>query len=42
MQKKSRDLKNFVKTLILDIDASVMETEGIFQDEIKNLIEEQQ
>lgn len=42
MQLKSRDLNNLVKTLILDIDASVMETEGIFQDEIKTLIEEQQ
>jgi len=42
MQQKSRDLNKLFKKLILDLDASVTETEFIFQDEIKNLILEQQ
>lgn len=41
MQNKAKDLNNLFKTLILDIDASVMGTEMIFQEEIKTFIEEQ-
>lgn len=42
MQQKATDLNKLFKTLILDMDASVMETEQMLADEIKILIREQQ
>jgi hypothetical protein len=42
MQSKSKALTESFKTMICDLDAEVMGTEAIFQEEIKIMLEEQQ
>ena len=41
MHKKSQMLNNLFKELILDLDNSVLETEGIFKEKVQTFIDEQ-